>query len=95
MYIILNVFFYLKGLSNKKWDKTIKELAKNKLAAIIKTDKGLIVKVVNSECHSHESECHSHESECHSHESECHSYVSRKKRVTKPFPNALPPFFCW
>ncbi len=35
------------GLSNKKWDKTIKGLTKNKLAAVNKTDEGLFVEVVN------------------------------------------------
>tara|TARA_R110002051_G_scaffold59422_2_gene108928 strand:+ start:14226 stop:15920 length:1695 start_codon:yes stop_codon:yes gene_type:complete len=34
------------GLSNKKWDKTIKELTKNNLARVEKTDKGLFVGVV-------------------------------------------------
>ncbi|MDH7911776.1 lysine--tRNA ligase [Winogradskyella sp. SYSU M77433] len=34
------------GLSNKKWDKTIKELTKNKLAKVEKTDDGLFVEVV-------------------------------------------------
>ena len=29
------------GLSNKKWDKTIKALTKNKLAKVIKDDQGL------------------------------------------------------
>ncbi|WP_418508367.1 lysine--tRNA ligase [Corallibacter sp.] len=31
------------GLSNKKWDKTIKELTKNKLAKVVKTDENLFV----------------------------------------------------
>jgi hypothetical protein len=31
------------GLSNKKWDKTIKGLTKNKLARVEKTDVGLFV----------------------------------------------------
>ncbi|MCB4809613.1 lysine--tRNA ligase [Tamlana sp. 62-3] len=31
------------GLSNKKWDKTIKELTKNQLAKVEKTDEGLFV----------------------------------------------------
>ncbi len=35
------------GLSNKKWDKTIKGLTKNKLATVSKTDEGLFVEVVN------------------------------------------------
>jgi len=34
------------GLSNKKWDKTIKGLTKHKLAAVTKTDEGLFVEVV-------------------------------------------------
>ena len=31
------------GLSNKKWDKAIKGLTKNKLAVVEKTDAGLFV----------------------------------------------------
>jgi lysyl-tRNA synthetase class 2 len=34
------------GLSNKKWDKAIKGLTKNKLARVEKTDVGLLVSVV-------------------------------------------------
>ncbi|MCL4117515.1 UNVERIFIED_CONTAM: hypothetical protein GTU68_041473 [Idotea baltica] len=34
------------GLSNKKWDKTIKELTKNSLAKVEKTDDGLFVEIV-------------------------------------------------
>ena len=34
------------GLSNKKWDKAIKELTKNNLAKIEKVDDGLFVEVV-------------------------------------------------
>jgi len=34
------------GLSNKKWDKTIKGLTKLKLAMVTKTEKGLFVKLV-------------------------------------------------
>ena len=34
------------GLSNKKWDKTIKELTKNNLAKVEKTEDGLFVEVV-------------------------------------------------
>ena len=34
------------GLSNKKWDKTIKELTKNTLAKVEKTDDGLFVELV-------------------------------------------------
>lgn len=35
------------GLSNKKWDKTIKGLTKNKLASVGKTDEGLFVELVD------------------------------------------------
>jgi lysyl-tRNA synthetase class 2 len=34
------------GLSNKKWDKAIKGLTKNKLARVEKTDTGLLVSLV-------------------------------------------------
>ena len=34
------------GLSNKKWDKTIKELTKNNLAKVDKTEEGLFVEIV-------------------------------------------------
>ncbi len=34
------------GLSNKKWDKTIKHLTKNNLAIVNKTDDGLLVEIV-------------------------------------------------
>ena len=34
------------GLSNKKWDKTIKGLTKNGVAKVNKTDNGLFVEVV-------------------------------------------------
>ena len=34
------------GLSNKKWDKTIKGLTKNKLATVSKTDEGLFVEAI-------------------------------------------------
>lgn len=34
------------GLSNKKWDKSIKELTKNTIAKVEKTDEGLFVEVV-------------------------------------------------
>jgi len=33
------------GLSNKKWDKAIKELTKNKLAKVTKTDDALVVEL--------------------------------------------------
>ena len=35
------------GLSNKKWDKSIKELTQNGLAKVEKTDEGLFVEVVD------------------------------------------------
>jgi len=34
------------GLSNKKWDKAIKGLTKNKLARVEKNDEGLMVSLV-------------------------------------------------
>jgi uncharacterized membrane protein len=34
------------GLSNKKWDKAIKGLTKNKLAKVEKTDEGLFVSLL-------------------------------------------------
>ncbi|WP_191860641.1 lysine--tRNA ligase [Hanstruepera ponticola] len=34
------------GLSNKKWDKAIKDLTKNKVAKVEKTDEGLMVEIV-------------------------------------------------
>ena len=34
------------GLSNKKWDKTIKGLTKNKSAAVNKTEEGLFVELI-------------------------------------------------
>ena len=34
------------GLSNKKWDKTIKELTSKKLAKVEKTDEGLFIEIV-------------------------------------------------
>ena len=34
------------GLSNKKWDKAIKGLTKNKLAKVEKSDEGLMVSLV-------------------------------------------------
>jgi lysyl-tRNA synthetase class 2 len=33
------------GLSNKKWDKSIKELTKNKLAKVVKTETSLTVEL--------------------------------------------------
>jgi len=34
------------GLSNKKWDKSIKGLTKNKLAKVNKTENGLFVEIL-------------------------------------------------
>ncbi|WP_142783990.1 lysine--tRNA ligase [Changchengzhania lutea] len=42
----LNELKTASGLSNKKWDKTIKELTKNNLAKVEKTDDGLFVHLV-------------------------------------------------
>jgi uncharacterized membrane protein len=44
--IDLNALKEQTGLSNKKWDKAIKGLTKNKLAKVEKTDAGLFVSVV-------------------------------------------------
>ncbi|WP_431166862.1 lysine--tRNA ligase [Tenacibaculum halocynthiae] len=44
--IDLNELKTQSGLSNKKWDKTIKGLTKNKLAKVEKTDEGLFVEVL-------------------------------------------------
>ncbi len=44
--ILLNELKTQSGLSNKKWDKTIKGLTKNNLAKVNKTDEGLFVEVV-------------------------------------------------
>ncbi|MFY0629921.1 MAG: lysine--tRNA ligase [Flavobacteriaceae bacterium] len=44
--IDLNELKTQSGLSNKKWDKTIKGLTKNKLASVSKTDDGLFVDVL-------------------------------------------------
>jgi lysyl-tRNA synthetase class 2 len=44
--IQLNDLKTQSGLSNKKWDKTIKGLTKNNLAKVNKTDEGLFVEVV-------------------------------------------------
>ncbi|MBE9490333.1 MAG: lysine--tRNA ligase, partial [Bacteroidetes bacterium] len=43
---LLNDLKIESGLSNKKWDKAIKELTKNKLAKVNKTDVGLFVEVI-------------------------------------------------
>jgi len=42
----LNSLKEQSGLSNKKWDKTIKGLTKNKIATVTKTDEGLFVALV-------------------------------------------------
>jgi lysyl-tRNA synthetase class 2 len=44
--IDLNELKTQSELSNKKWDKTIKGLTKNKLAKVEKTDEGLFVALV-------------------------------------------------
>ena len=44
--ILLNDLKTQSGLSNKKWDKTIKGLTKNNLAKVNKTDEGLFVEIV-------------------------------------------------
>jgi len=44
--IDLNALKEQIGLSNKKWDKAIKGLTKNKLARVEKTDAGLFVLLV-------------------------------------------------
>jgi lysyl-tRNA synthetase class 2 len=44
--IDLNVLKGQTGLSNKKWDKAIKGLTKNKLARVEKTNEGLLVSLV-------------------------------------------------
>ncbi len=41
----LNALKEQSGLSNKKWDKSIKELTKNNLAKVEKTDEGLFVEL--------------------------------------------------
>ncbi|MEN8126151.1 MAG: amino acid--tRNA ligase-related protein, partial [Bacteroidota bacterium] len=43
---LLNDLKTESGLSNKKWDKAIKELTKNKLAKVNKTDVGLFVEAI-------------------------------------------------
>jgi len=45
--IILSDLKTQSGLSNKKWDKTIKGLTKNNLAKVTKTEEGLFVTIVN------------------------------------------------
>lgn len=44
--IDLNELKSQSGLSNKKWDKTVKGLTKNNLAKVDKTDEGLFVEIV-------------------------------------------------
>jgi len=44
--VLLSELKTQSGLSNKKWDKTIKGLTKNNLAKVNKTDEGLFVEVV-------------------------------------------------
>ncbi|MEZ4855774.1 MAG: lysine--tRNA ligase [Gelidibacter sp.] len=44
--IDLNALKGQSGLSNKKWDVTIKGLTKNKLAKVTKTDEGLFVEIL-------------------------------------------------
>ena len=44
--ILLNDLKTQSGLSNKKWDKTIKGLTKNNLAKVNKTDEGLFVEAI-------------------------------------------------
>ncbi len=44
--IDLNELKSKSGLSNKKWDKTIKGLTKNKLAKVDKTEEGLLVELL-------------------------------------------------
>ncbi len=45
--LTLNDLKVQSALSNKKWDKTIKELTKNNLAKVSKTEEGLFVEVVS------------------------------------------------
>ena len=42
----LDVLKQQAGLSNKKWDKSIKELTRNKLASVDKSDEGLFIEVI-------------------------------------------------
>ena len=44
--LLLNDLKTQSGLSNKKWDKTIKGLTKNNLTAVNKTEDGLFVELV-------------------------------------------------
>ncbi|MEK9517776.1 MAG: amino acid--tRNA ligase-related protein, partial [Flavobacteriaceae bacterium] len=44
----LNTLKEQSGLSNKKWDKSIKSLTKNKLAKVFKNDQGLWVELLGN-----------------------------------------------
>ena len=44
--IALNMLKEKSGLSNKKWDKTIKGLTGKKVAKVVKNDEGLFVEVL-------------------------------------------------
>ena len=44
--IDLNILKNFSGLSNKKWDKAIKNLTKNKLVKVNKTENGLFVEII-------------------------------------------------
>jgi len=44
--IDLNILKVQSGLSNKKWDKTIKGLTKNNVAKVSKTEEGLFVEAL-------------------------------------------------
>jgi len=44
--IDLNELKSQSGLSNKKWDKTIKGLTKKEVAKVSKTDEGLFVEII-------------------------------------------------
>jgi lysyl-tRNA synthetase class 2 len=44
--IDLNELKTVSGLSNKKWDKTIKGLTKKEVAKVSKTDEGLFVEAL-------------------------------------------------
>ncbi|MBL4642829.1 MAG: lysine--tRNA ligase, partial [Flavobacteriaceae bacterium] len=44
--ILLNDLKTESGLSNKKWDKTIKGLTKKEVAKVSKTDEGLFVESI-------------------------------------------------
>ena len=43
----LNTVKSASGLSNKKWDKTIKELTKNKIVSVSKTEDGLYINLIS------------------------------------------------